>query len=128
MHIAIARFPMVPAARDREFLEWFAWSNEQLRDTAGLKARRLLRAPDGSYTALVEHESAESFAAMHTAEPVAKINERLRQIVQDGPHATKYEVVVDFATSGTCCGDGSGEANQEGATKARKPGGCCQKV
>ena len=98
MYIAIARFPPVPAERDKDFRDWFAWSNDQLREVAGLKARRLLRASDGSYTALVEHESASTFAAMHTAEPVSNIHERLGQILDDGPQATKYDVVVDFST------------------------------
>ncbi len=60
MLIAIARFPAVPAERDKDFREWFASSNEQLRETAGLKGRRRLRAPDGSYSTLMEHESASN--------------------------------------------------------------------
>jgi len=125
MHIAIARFPAVPAERDKDFRDWFAWSNDQLRQTAGLKARRLLRAPDGTYAALVEHESADTFAAMHLAPPVSKIHERLGQIIEDGPHATKYDVVVDFATSGSCCGEGAGPASYQGGPQARTSGGCC---
>ena len=31
MHIAIARFPPVPAEHDNDFRDWFAWSNDQLR-------------------------------------------------------------------------------------------------
>ena len=49
MHIAIARFPAVPAERDKDFRDWFAWSNDQLRGMIGLRGRRLLRATDGSY-------------------------------------------------------------------------------
>lgn len=125
MHIAIARFPPVPAARDKDFRDWFAWSNDQLRETAGLRARRLLRAPDGSYTALVEHESAEAFAAMHSAEPISEIHKRLGQIIQDDPQATKFDVVVDLATSESgCCG--SRAVNQDTARQARTSGGCCQ--
>ena len=60
MLIAIARFPAVPAERDKDFREWFASSNEQLRETAGLKGRRRQRAPDGSYSTLMEHESASN--------------------------------------------------------------------
>lgn len=125
MHIAIARFPTVPAERDQDFRDWFAWSNDQLRDVAGLKARRLLQAPDGSYTALVEHESAETFAAMHTAEPVSNIHERLGQIVSDGPDATKYDVVVDFPASGGCCGGGAEAGSHEAAPLALASDGCC---
>ena len=128
MHIAIARFPTVPAERDKDFRDWFAWSNDQLRETAGLKARRLLRAPDGSYTALVEHESASTFAAMHATEAVSMIHQGLGQILNDGPQATKYEVVVDFSTSGSCCGDGPGAGSHERTLEARVSGGCCQKA
>ena len=128
MHIAIARFPTVPAERDRDFRDWFAWSNDQLRETAGLKARRLLRAPDGSYTALVEHESASTFAAMHSAESVAKVHERLGQILNDAPQATKYDVVVDYPTSGPCCGGDPGAGGHGGSPQARVPGGCCQQA
>lgn len=126
MHIAIARFPTVPADRDQEFRDWFAWSNDQLRETAGLKGRRLLRAQDGSYTALVEHESENTFAAMHTTEPVLKIHERLGQILSDGPQATKYDVVVDFSAAGSCCGDGHGTGSPEVVPQARVSGGCCR--
>lgn len=126
MHIAIARFPTVPAERDQAFRDWFAWSNDQLRDTEGLKARRLLRALDGSYTALVEHEDAGTFAAMHSAGPVAKIHEQLGEILDETAEATKYDVVVDYPTSGGCCGGGSGAASHEAASQARASSGCCR--
>ncbi len=126
MHIAIARFPTVPAERDQAFRDWFAWSNDQLRDTAGLKARRLLRALDGSYTALVEHENADTFAAMHSAGPVSKIHEQLGEILDETAEATKYDVVVDYPTSGGCCGGGSGAASHEAAPQARASSGCCR--
>ena len=90
MHIALARFP---AELDRDFRDWFAWANDQLSETAGLKNRGLLRAVDGSYAALMEHESADR-----------------------GPQATRYAVVVDFASSGSCCGNGNGANCHEGTS------------
>lgn len=77
MHIAIARFGTVPAERDKDFRDWFTRSNDQLRAVAGLRSRRLLRAPDGSYTALVEYDSAGAFAAMRQAEAVSMIDRGL---------------------------------------------------
>jgi len=119
----------VPAERDQDFRDWFAWSNDQLRETEGLKSRRLLRSADGSYAALVEHDSADTFAAMHTAESVAGIHGRLGQIVEDGPQATRYDVVVDFATSGSCCGhDDHGTGSHEGSSQTRASGECCRKA
>jgi len=37
MHIAIARFPAVAVEQNEDFREWFAASNDQLRDKAGLQ-------------------------------------------------------------------------------------------
>jgi hypothetical protein len=95
VHIAIARFPAVPAERDKDFRDWFAWSNDQLRATVGLRGRRLLRAPDGSYTALMEHDSASSFAAMRKAEAISMIQHGLGRILSDRRQAIRYDVLVD---------------------------------
>lgn len=128
MYIAIAHFPTVPAERDNDFRDWFAWSNEQLRHTAGLKDRRLLRAQNGSYIALVEHESASTFAAMHSVEAVSMIHAGLGSILSDGPQATKYDVVVGFSTSGGCCSGGMAAARYDGAAQTQVVGGCCQEA
>jgi heme-degrading monooxygenase HmoA len=120
MHIAIARFPAVPAERDKDFRDWFAWSNDQLRGMVGLRGRRLLRAPDGSYTALVEHDSAGAFAAMHKAEAVSMIHRGLGRILNDRRQAVIYDVLVDFPTAETCCCEGHGTCSCEGA--ASEPG------
>ena len=119
MHIAIARFPAVPAEHDKDFRDWFAWSNDQLRGMVGLRGRRLLRAPDGSYTALVEHDSAAAFAAMLTAEAVSMIHRGLGPILNDRGQAMSYDVLVDFPTAERCRCDGNGTCC-EGA--AAEPG------
>jgi len=115
MHIAIARFPAVPAERDRDFRDWFAWSNDQLRGMGGLRGRRLLRAPDGSYTALVEHDSAAAFAAMLKAEAVSMIHRGLGPILNDRGQAMRYDVLVDFPIGDGCRCDGDGTCSCEGA-------------
>lgn len=134
MFVAIARFPEVPSQREEQFQTWFAWSNGQLRDIDGLQGRRLLRASDGTYTALVEHQSAETFAAMHTTEVASRVHAELGEIIHGEPLATKYEVVLDLAKSGSCCGGGGGHGGQgmhdpasAGAgVELRVAGGCCQ--
>jgi len=113
MFVAIARFPEVPGQREEEFQAWFAWSNEQLREIDGLTGRRLLRAADGTYTAIVEHQSAATFAAMHTTEAASQVHARLGEILEGEPVATKYEVVVDLAKSGSCCGGGGGQSGHD---------------
>jgi heme-degrading monooxygenase HmoA len=120
MHIAIARFPAMPAERDKDFRDWFAWSNDQLRGMVGLRGRRLLRAPDGSYIALVEHDSASAFAAMHKAEAVSMIHRGLGGILNDRRQAMRYDVLVDFPTAEACCCDSPGTCSCEGA--ASEPG------
>lgn len=129
MFVALVRFPDVPAEQDEKFREWFAWSNEQLHDSLGLKSRRLLHAEDGAYLALVEHESADTFEAMHTTGPVPEVQSRLKQIVNQAPEATRLEVILDSST-GSCCG-GHGRHRGEHATgdhddSMSSAGGCCQ--
>ncbi len=134
MFIAIARFPEVPTEREAEFRAWFAWSNDQLREVDGLQGRRLLRAADGSYTALVEHDSAETFAAMHATEAASQVHEQIGELLPDGPAATTYEVVADLAKSGSCCGGtgGHGDARRHDlalvsvSAETQVAGGCCQ--
>jgi len=134
MFVAIARFPKVPAEREAEFRLWFAWSNEQLRDIDGLQGRRLLLAPDGSYTVLIEHKSAETFAAMHATEVASRVGALRQEIPVDGPAATMYQVVADLASSGSCCGGAGGHGGQRrhdlalvgAGGKAQTANGCCR--
>ena len=50
------RFASQPCPQGVEsFLDWFTWSNDVLRDLAGLRQRRFA---DNSYAAIVEHDSA----------------------------------------------------------------------
>src|ERR1035437_3810757 len=134
MFVAIAQFPEVPTEREAELRAWFAWSNDQLRDIDGLQGRRLLRAPDGSYTALVEHKSAKTFAAMRTTGAASHVHAKLGELLLDEPATTTYEVVMDLANSGSCCGAASGHRGQRRhdlalvGVGAEAPGtsGCCQ--
>jgi len=134
MFVAIARFPEIPTEREDELQAWFAWSNDQLREIDGLKGRRLLRAPDGTYMALVEHESAGTFDAMHATEAAARVHARLAEVIIDEPRAKKYEVVVDFAKSEACCGGGGGHGDQGALGRTgvgiggglQVAGGCCR--
>jgi heme-degrading monooxygenase HmoA len=133
MFVAIARFPRIPTEREEELHSWFAWSNDQLREIEGRQGRRLLRAIDGTYTALVEHKSAETFDAMHATEAAARVHARLAEVITGQPQATKYEVVVDFTKAEPCCG-GGGQGDHGAHRRAsvgvsaglQMAGGCCQ--
>ena len=115
MFIALVRFPDIPTDRDTEFQNWFAWSNEQLTGAAGLRSRRLLHATDGGYCALVQHDTRESFAAMHAVPAVAQIQAGLREIVPEPPQATQFDVVSGPADGGCCAGDHHGHHDNANA-------------
>jgi len=129
MFVAIASFPEVPIDRRDEFHAWFAWSNTQLRGTDGLEGRRLLRTTDGAYVALVEHHSAETFAAMHATEQATRVQLRLAEILTASPSAAKYEVVAELPASGSCCGGrGHGHPQKTAAVESaglQVAGRCC---
>lgn len=125
MHISIVRFPTVTDELDKDFRDWFTSSDGQLRGSAGLKGRRLLRAPDGSYTAVMEHESAGTFAAVHAAEAVSMVRSGLGHILSECPPAMTYEDVVASATSGGCSTVGQATGNYEDASQTHVSVGCC---
>jgi len=112
MHLTIAQFPAVPAERDDDFRDWFGWSNEQLV-RAGLIRRRLLRAPDGAYTSLVDYDNLSTFAATPMAEAVSLIHRGLGPILNDAPHALRYDIVVDSLTAETRCEHCNGTGRRE---------------
>jgi len=139
MFVAIVRFPEVPTEREGDLRMWFAWSTGLLSGIDGLQGRRLLRAADGGYTAVIEHQSAETFAAMHTTEVASQVHAQLREILGAEPVATNYEVVVDLAKSGSCCGGSGGHtgeaehgANDRAAAGVgadlQAAGGCCHQA
>lgn len=135
MFVAIVRFPEVPAEREGDLQMWFAWSNGLLSGVDGLQGRRLLRAADGGYTAIIEHESAETFGAMHATDVASRVQAHLREVLGAEPAATKYEVVVDLVKSGSCCGGGShADDGEHGGpdrdavgvgAELQAAGGCC---
>lgn len=105
MLVVIARFPAVPAEKDQQFRDWFAWSNELLRSSVtGLHERRLLRGDDRPYVAVVELEDLATFTAMHSSEAAARVHERLASVVEEGPQPTRYEIVAELAAPASCCG------------------------
>lgn len=108
MHARIARFPTTAEETVEDFRDWFAWSNDQLNGIVGMRRRRLLCAPDGSDTALMEHDSADAFAAMLRAEAVSMIGRGLGPVLNDRRQAMSNDVTVDFPTADGCRCDGNG--------------------
>jgi antibiotic biosynthesis monooxygenase (ABM) superfamily enzyme len=95
MIVNIVHFPPIKAGKDAEFREWFAWSNEEYAKHKGFIRRRLLKPRQGgNYAAIVEHESYETFMAMHTSPTRAEAYKRVEPLFDGGPTPHFYEVVM----------------------------------
>ncbi len=95
MFVNIIHFPPIKVGKDAEFQAWFAWSNEQYARHKGFIRRRLLKPREGgNYMGLVEHESYETFMAMHTSPTQAEAHHRVEPLFEGGPAPHFYEVVM----------------------------------
>ncbi len=94
MFVNIMQFPPIQEGKETEFHAWFAWSNEQYAKHKGFIRRRLLKPrKKGSFSALVEHESLDTFMAMHTSPTQAEAMERVKPLFKGHPTAQFYDVV-----------------------------------
>lgn len=96
MFINLIEFPPVNAGKDREFREWFEWSNRVYARFAGFSSRRLLKANDeaGGYWAIVEHESEATFMAMHTSPERAEVWAKVEPLLAGKPTPRFFDVVI----------------------------------
>ena len=95
MFVNIVHFPSVKEGKDAEFREWFAWSNEVFARHTGFLSRKLLKPrKGGNYVAVVEHESYDTFMAMHTSPVHAEANQRVESLLNGDPTPEFYEVAV----------------------------------
>lgn len=95
MFVNIIYFPPIKPGKDAEFHEWFQWSNEQYAKHKGFISRKLLKPREiGSYAAVVEHESYETFWAMHTSATQAEAGKRVKPLLEGDPKPAFYEVVI----------------------------------
>ena len=95
MFINIMQFPPLQSGKEAEFLEWFAWSNEQYAQHKGFIRRRLLKPrKEGPYLALVEHESFETFIAMHNSPTQAEAMQRVKPLFSGNPIAQFFDVMI----------------------------------
>ena len=51
---------------EEDFKKWFSESNKILSKQNGFLSRRLLEAPNGSHRIIVEHQSMQTFAKLHS--------------------------------------------------------------
>ena len=95
MFVNIIHFPSIKKQKDAEFREWFAWSNEVYSKHKGFISRKLLLPREGgNYAAVVEHESYDTFMAMHTSPTQAEANRRVKPLLGGNPTPEFYVVVL----------------------------------
>ena len=96
MFINIIHFPPIKPGKDAEFRKWFAWSNREYAKHSGFISRRLLKLRDGdNYVGLVEHESYETFMAMHTSSTQAEAHKRVEPLFDGATKPAFYEVILE---------------------------------
>lgn len=96
MFVIIVQFPPVREGKDREFLEWFAWSNREFAKSKGFIGRVLLKPEQGgSYTSIVEYESREAFVAMQGSPAHSEAGKRVGPLLDGSPAPQFYEVIAE---------------------------------
>lgn len=101
MFVNLVRFPAPAAGAEAAFVEWFKHSNTIYREFPGFVSRRLLRAADGSYAAVVEHESDTTFIAMHTSPERQRMWDEVEPLLQGRPEPAFFDVVDEARAAGT---------------------------
>jgi heme-degrading monooxygenase HmoA len=95
MFVIIINFPTIKVGKDTEFQEWFAQTNKEFANYKGLIGRRLLKPiKGGNYVAIVEHESQETFMAMHDSSVHNEAAKRLGPLFEGHPTPQFYQVII----------------------------------
>ena len=94
MFVAIINFPPIKEGNDAEFREWFAWTNKEFANSKGFIGRRLLKpVKGGTYAAIMEHKSRETFTEMSSSSTHAEASARAALLFDGQPTVQFYEVI-----------------------------------
>ena len=94
MFVAIVDIRVKPG-QEGEFERSFSDANAELSACSGFVARRLLRSADGSsLRIIVEHDSRETFEAMHRSDVHAKWHARMTSHMEQAPVPRFFKVVA----------------------------------
>jgi len=97
--VNIIRFPQIKEGKDVEFKEWFEWSNSVYSSFKGFISRSLLKPTEkGNYVGLVEHESEETFMAMHLSDERQKAWAKVEPLLTGSPTPSFYTVLISSKT------------------------------
>ena len=81
--------------QEDELARYIKETNAILSKIDGFISRRLLRSHDGSYRILVEHESQETFQAMHKNPEHDKVRAKLFEFIDPEIKKSLYTVVSE---------------------------------
>ncbi len=94
MFVVIINFPPVKEGKDAKFREWFARASKEFASHKGLVRRRLLKPLNGgNYAAIVEHESRETFMALHGSPEHDEAGKEVKLLLDGQPTPQFYEVI-----------------------------------
>lgn len=95
MIIGIVQFPPIKPGKEKDFLDWFSWSNSQFRQQKGFISRRLIKnIGDASYVALLEFAGQEDLKRVSAQPFHAESAQRLTEILAAMPHPVLYEDIT----------------------------------
>ncbi len=95
MFVNIVHFPKIKQGKDSEFRRWFVDSNRAYAEHPGFIRRMLLQPGEGgNYLAIVEHESRDTFMAMHTSPTQAELRQRVEPLLEGNLRPAFYDVVI----------------------------------
>lgn len=95
MFVVIINFPPIKEGKDTAFREWFAETNKIFASHKGFIGRRLLKPmKEGNYAAIVEHESHETFMAMHESPAHDEAGKRVIPLFEGMPTPNFFEVII----------------------------------
>lgn len=94
--VNFVNFPPIKPGKDAEFLEWFSWTNELYVQHKGFISRTLLKPTEeaSNYAAIVEHDSKETFMAMHLSNDREVAFKRVEPLFEGKPTPHFYEVII----------------------------------
>ncbi len=97
--VNLTNFPALKPGRDGEFRDWFRYSSEIFSGHQGFISRTLLKLTKETdrYAAVVEHESKETFMAMHLSDDSKVLFRKLETtLIDEMPEHHFYEVAASY--------------------------------
>lgn len=96
--VNLIKFPAVKTGKEKEFREWFRHSSQLFARHQGFISRTLLKSTEGTeqYAAVVEHQSKETFMAMHLSDERQMLFQKVETLIDGMPEPDFYEVVATY--------------------------------